>query len=448
MSENPRPPADPSPRRGIGLHWQILIGLTVGAIAGLVAGRIWAPDAQGSPHPDLIWFSTNIARPIGQIFLRLIFMVVIPLVFCALAVGVAGLGEMRRLGRVGGRSLLLTAVFSATSVAIAIGMVNFIQPGHGLSPRQQSELRERFKVEAGKHVENAKKSKPLRDALLDIIPRNPLQEMVGAIDNSSPGGGMVSVMFFALVFGAAMLVSGPKAAPLFAVLESGFDVCMKIIGFAMRLAPLGVAGLMFALTAELGLDILRILALFVLTAIAGLALHLFGTYGLALRLLAQRSPAAFFKGISDVMLTAFATASSNATLPTAMQAAEKKLGLRRNISNFVLTVGATANQNGTALFEGVTVLFLAQVFGVPLSIDQQLIVAAMCVLAGIGTAGVPGGSIPYIALILQTVNVPAESVALILGVDRLLDMCRTTVNVSGDLAIAACVDRLEKDNVT
>lgn len=444
MVDREKTEASPFSRRGMALHWKILLGLAIGAVAGLIAARLWPPDAAGNINPDLLWFSTNFARPIGQIFLRMIFMVVIPLVFCALAVGVAGLGEMRRLGRVGGRSLLLTAALSATSVVIALAMVNLIRPGDGLTAQQQTELRERFKTEAGKHVENAKKSKPLRDALLDIIPRNPLQEMVGAIDNSSPGGGMISVMFFALVFGGAMLVSGPKAAPLLAVLESGFDVCMKIIAFAMRLAPIGVAGLMFSLTAELGLEILRILMLFVLTAIGGLALHMFGTYGLALRVLANRSPTAFFRGISDVMLTAFATASSNATLPTAMQAAEQKLGLRRQISNFVLTVGATANQNGTALFEGVTVLFLAQVFGVPLSLDQQLIVAGMCVLAGIGTAGVPGGSIPYIALILQTVNVPAESIALILGVDRLLDMCRTTVNVSGDLAIAACVDRMEE----
>lgn len=443
MSSATESPTSAPVRRGLALHWQILLGLVLGAAGGLIAARIWPPDAAGQSHPDLQWFTSNIARPVGQIFLRLIFMVVIPLIFCALAVGVAGLGEMRRLGRIGGRSLLLTAVFSCISVLIAIGMVNLVRPGHGLSGEQRTELRERFVGEAGKHVENARKSKPLRDALLDIIPRNPLQEMVGAIDNSSPGGGLIAVMFFALVFGGAMLASGEKAAPLLAVLESGFEVCMKIIAFAMRLAPLGVAGLMFALTAELGTDILRILALFVVTSIAGLALQLFGTYGLAIILLAKRSAAAFFRDISEVMLTAFATASSNATLPTALAAAHNKLGLRKQISSFVLTVGATANQNGTALFEGVTVLFLAQVFGVPLSLDQQLIVAGMCMLAGIGTAGVPGGSIPYIALVLQTVSVPAESVALILGVDRLLDMCRTVVNVSGDLTIAACVDGME-----
>ncbi|MBI5864102.1 MAG: dicarboxylate/amino acid:cation symporter [Planctomycetes bacterium] len=436
------PPVAAHPR-GLALHWQILIGLLCGAVAGLIAGQVW-PAGAGDGRQRLLWFSANVAQPVGQIFLRLIFMVVIPLVFCALAVGVAGLGEIRKLGRVGGRTLLLTAVFSMISVIIAIGLVNLVKPGRGLSEQQQADLRTRFASEAGKAVEAAKQSKPLRDALLDIIPRNPLREMVGAIDNSSPGGGMLAVMFFALVFGAALLAAGPKGAPLVAVLDAGFEVCMKVIGFAMRLAPAGVAGLMFALTAELGLDILRVLAVFVLTAIAGLALHMFGTYGVALRWFAKRSPLEFFRGISDVMLTAFATASSNATLPTALRAAETRLRLRPQVSNFVLTVGATANQNGTALFEGVTVLFLAQVFGVPLSLEQQLVVAAMCVLAGIGTAGVPGGSIPYIAIVLQTVHVPAESVALILGVDRLLDMCRTTVNVSGDLAIAACVDQAER----
>jgi DAACS family dicarboxylate/amino acid:cation (Na+ or H+) symporter len=198
---------------------------------------------------------------------------------------------------------------------------------------------------------------------------------------------------------------------------------------------------MVALVADLGTEVLGILLRFVLTSLAGLALHMFGVYSLVLAVLAGLNPLRFFSRISEVILTAFGTSSSNATLPTALRVAWERLGLRREISNFVLTVGATANQNGTALYEGVTVLFLAQVFGVPLSLSDQLFVALMCVLGGIGTAGVPGGSLPYIALILQSVGVPAEGIGVIAGIDRLLDMCRTTVNVTGDLAIAACVDR-------
>lgn len=428
-------------RKGLALHWWILIGLLVGASAGLIASNVLPTAPDGKPHAGLVWFTTNIAKPIGKIFLRLIFMVVIPLVFCAIAGGVAGLGELRRLGRVGGLSLLYTVILSTISVLLAIGLMNTIKPGKQLSAAKQSELRERFASEAGKHVANAQKSKTAADALLDIIPANPLQEMVGALDGSSPGGGMLAVMFFALVFGAALLAGGQKAAPVLALMEGIFDACMRIIGFAMVLAPVGVAALMFAMTAELGLDILRVLLAFFLTGLLGLSLHFFGVYSLFLALVARMNPLTFFARISEVIVTALGTSSSNATLPTSLRVAEQRLGLRKHISNFVLTVGATANQNGTALYEGVVVLFLAQVFGVELTIGQQVSVALMCILGGIGTAGVPGGSLPYIAIVLQSVNVPPESIALILGVDRLLDMCRTVVNVGGDLAIAVAVDR-------
>jgi DAACS family dicarboxylate/amino acid:cation (Na+ or H+) symporter len=212
----------------------------------------------------------------------------------------------------------------------------------------------------------------------------------------------------------------------------------------MRLAPFGVAGLVFKLTATLGTEILGTLAWYVATVLAGLTLHMLGVYSLVVGLFARLSPWRFFSRISDAMVTAFATSSSNATLPTTLRVAERELGLRREISNFVLTVGATANQNGTALYEGVTVLFLAQVFGVDLSLTQQITVALLAILAGVGTAGVPGGSIPLVVVVLQTVHVPAEGIGIILGIDRLLDMCRTTLNVTGDIAIAACVDRTER----
>jgi DAACS family dicarboxylate/amino acid:cation (Na+ or H+) symporter len=218
---------------------------------------------------------------------------------------------------------------------------------------------------------------------------------------------------------------------------------MTIIGWAMRLAPLGVAGLVFSLTAVLGLDILSTLAWYVLTVVAGLVLHMFGTYPLVVAALGGLSPRRFFGRIGEILLTAFATSSSNATLPTTLRVAERNLGVRRDIASFVLTVGSTANQNGTALYEGVTVLFLAQVFGVHLDLTAQITVVVMSVLAGIGTAGVPGGSLPLVAILLQRVGVPPEGLGIILGVDRLLDMCRTTLNVTGDVAVAVCVNRAE-----
>lgn len=429
-------------RRGLALHWQILIGLVIGAAAGLIAGAALPRTAEGAVNPTLLWIAKNIAEPVGQIFLRLIFMVVIPLVFSALVLGVAGVGDLRRLGRIGGYTLLMTVVLSAISVAIALGLTNTVQPGSRLAPEQRAALREQYAAGAAGPIEQARKAKPVRDVLLDIIPRNPLQEAVGALDGSSPGGGMLAVMFFALVVGVTIALAPDKARPLTEVLEAIYDVCLRIVGFAMRLAPIGVAGLVFALAALLGFDILRTLAWYVVTVIAGLALHLFGVFSLVAALLARMRPREFFRKTSDALVTSFATSSSNATLPTSLRVAEENLRLRPDVARFVLTVGSTANQNGTALYEGVTVLFLAQVFGIELTLAQQAVVALLCILGGIGTAGVPGGSLPLVVLVLQTVGIPAEGIGIILGVDRVLDMCRTTVNVTGDLAIAASVNRL------
>ncbi len=232
---------------------------------------------------------------------------------------------------------------------------------------------------------------------------------------------------------------GPRTGPLVGVLEGLFDVSMVVIGWAMRIAPYGVACLLFSITSQLGGDILYALGRFVATAITGMVLQMVVVYSLAVWLIAGKSPLVFFRQISEAMLTAFSTSSSNATLPTALRVAHEKLDLPRDISQFVLTIGSTGNQNGTALYEGVVVLFLAQVFGVELSLGQQVTVVLMSVLAGVGTAGVPGGSIPLIVIVLQTVGVPGEGIGIILGIDRILDMCRTVLNVSGDLVLATCV---------
>jgi DAACS family dicarboxylate/amino acid:cation (Na+ or H+) symporter len=431
-----------SERRGLALHWQILIGLMAGAAAGLIARSLLRPDADGATHPKLEWLVRNVAEPLGEVFLRLIFMVVIPLVFSALSLAVAELGDLRRLGRLGLTTLLFTVLLSSISVAIGLCATSLVRPGDRMAEAQRAELRERFAGKLVAAVEQAQRAKSLRDTLVDIIPRNPLQEMVGSLDGSSPGGGMLAVMFFALAFGIAMSCTPERTGPLLAVLQGVFDTVMVVIRFAMRLAPIGVAGLMFKLTAVLGWEILTSLAWYVATVIGALGVHMFVVYPIVVATFARRSPRQFFSSISEAMLTAFATSSSNATLPTAIRVSEEKLGLRPQVARFVLTVGSTANQNGTALYEGVTVLFLAQVFGVELSMTQQIVVVLMSVLAGIGTAGVPGGSLPLVAIVLQSVGVPPEGIGIILGVDRLLDMCRTTLNVTGDIAVAACVDRV------
>jgi DAACS family dicarboxylate/amino acid:cation (Na+ or H+) symporter len=218
---------------------------------------------------------------------------------------------------------------------------------------------------------------------------------------------------------------------------------MKIIDLAMRLAPYGVAALIFTATSQLGFQIIAILAKYVFVVLLALAFHQFITYGIIIKLGAKRNPIEFFKGIVEVMLTAFSTSSSNATLPTSMRVSVENLGINRDISNFVLTIGSTANQNGTALYEGITVLFLAQFYGIELSVGQQVLVVLLAVLAGVGTAGVPGGSLPLVVLVLQQIGVPVEGIGVILGVDRILDMSRTVVNVTGDITLAAWVESAE-----
>lgn len=431
-------------RTQLALHWQILMGLVCGATAGLTARFLWPPLTIGQPNPRLAWVVDNVAQPIGQVFLRLILMVVVPLVFSALVLGVVGVGDVRKLGRMGLRALIYTLILSTASVLIGAGLTNLLRPGARLPADKVAELQQRFARGADETVTQARQAKSLRDTLLDLIPKNPLQEAVGALDGSSPGSGMLGVMVFAVAFGVALVLVPERTGPLIAVLEGLYDVVMKVIGLAMRLAPLGVAGLVFSLTAMLGVEILQTLAWYVLTVICGLVLQTFGVYSVVVGLLARMSPRQFFSRISEAMLTAFATSSSNATLPTSLRVAEEKLGISRKVASFVLTVGSSANQNGTALYEGVTVLFLAQVFGIELSWTQQFTVLLMAVLAGVGTAGVPGASLPLVVLVLQAAHVPGEAIGIIMGVDRLLDMCRSSVNVTGDMAIALCVDRAER----
>jgi DAACS family dicarboxylate/amino acid:cation (Na+ or H+) symporter len=432
-------------RRRVPLHTKILIGLLIGAALGLAVNetnrRVDLDAALGVS--GALASTLELAEVLGRIFLRLVLMVVLPLIVSALALGVLELGDVRRLGRVGVRTLLLTLVLSATSVTIGITLVNAIAPGRSLPQEQRESLQEKYSQRAALAEKQAKAAKPLLRTLLDIIPENPLQEMVGGLDGSSPGNGMLAVMFFSLMLGVALSLSPERTGVLVNLLEGLFDVSMVVIGMAMRLAPFCVACLVFSVTAQLGLEIVKTLAWFVGTVLLGLGLQMFVVYPLLLATVARRRPWQFFRDVSEAIFTAFGTSSSNATLPTALRVAQEDLGLPREIARFVLTIGATGNQNGTALYEGVVVLFLAQVFNVDLSVVQQVTVVLMSVLAGVGTAGVPGGSIPLIIVVLTSVGVPADGIGIILGIDRILDMCRTTLNVTGDLVLATCVARRE-----
>jgi len=438
----------PDKPKGLALHTRILIGLAVGVTAGVSVNY-----AFGGDHPRVAWVIDNITQPIGQLFLRLLLMIVVPLVFSSLVVGVAGIGDIRKLGRVGLKSFGYCLVISAISVAIGLTLANTIKPGKRIDPATSAALQQRYATDATKNVEAAKKSgavvSPLMQVVDTIVPSNPLASIAGVPSNPSTATSagtpnMLHLMFFALVIGIAItLIPVRVTAPLLRGLEALYEITAKIIEMIMKFAPYAVACLLFNNTARFGLDLLQALGWFVVTVLLGLSLHMFGVYSLSVYFLSRLSPIDFFRRIKTVILTAFSTSSSNATLPTALRISEENLGVPQEINSFVLTVGATANQNGTALYEGVTVLFLAQLAGVDLSLGQQLMVVYLAILGGIGTAGVPSGSIPFIIGVLVTIGVNPALIAIILGVDRILDMCRTTLNVVGDITAATYVARSE-----
>ncbi len=412
-------------------HYKLVIGL----IAGIVLGTLV------HPYQDVVWvqkINELLMVPVGQIFLRLLFMIVVPMVFSALVLGVYDLAKHQGVGKVASKTLLYTVIASTFSVLIGIGLVNFFQPGKGF--KVDTSLFETTKSNIETITQNAKSSKSFAQALVEVIPKNPLEAAVKALE-----GEMLALMFCALFFGFAFYLYQKNSEEkvelrIMAIFEEIFNASLKIVELAMKIAPVAVFAIVFNTAFRFGLSIFESLFYFSAVVVLGLLIQQFIVYSALLKFVAKRSPLKFFSDTKDVMLYAFSTSSSNACLPKSIETAETKLGLTPAVSRFVLTVGATANQNGTALFEGVTVLFLAQVFGVDLSTTQQLQVVLMCIIAGIGTAGVPGGSLPLIMIIMNGVGIPAEGIALILGVDRFLDMCRTTLNVSGDLVIAALVD--------
>lgn len=411
------------------LHTRMLIGFLVGTGAG-IAANFFAADAGWLE--GLIGYVTD---PVGQLFLRLLFMLVIPLVFSALILGVVEIGDPRSLGRIGGKTLLWILVVTTFAVTIGLVMVNLLEPGRGLPPEVGEQLLAEASERAGEIAARREGISGIA-LLLNIVPRNPVA--------AAANGDLIAVMFFALMFGiAATVVQSDGTRSFVGAVQGVYDICLKLIGWIIELAPYAVAALLFSITAKLGVDVLVQLARFVGTVLLALGIHFFVVFPLLLRFVGGVSPLAFFRGAEPALLTAFSTSSSSATLPTTLAVTEERLGVPRRVARFVCTLGATANMNGTALFEGVTVLFLAQFFGVELSLVQQVTILALCILGGIGAAGVPGGSLPVIAMILAMFGIPPEGIGLILGVDRLLDMCRTVVNVGGDMVGSVVIARSE-----
>ena len=417
--------------KGVKLHTKILLGLLIGAVIGIAANQLLGGD-----HPTVAWVNRYLAGPVGQIFLRMLFMIVIPLVFASISLGVAGLGDLRKAGRVGGKAV--TYFFLSTALAATLGLVivSAVRPGESLDPAVRESLLQQYASDASSRVEAAATSTFGIGTLVNIVTRNPFRS---AVDLD-----LLGIIFFALMFGAALTqIPSERARPMLGFLEALNDIVIKIVGFAMHLAPFGVAALIFGVTSVFGFHLLKPLAAYVVVVIGALLVHALVNLSLILRFLVGISPRLFFSRIRDALVTAFSTSSSSGTLPTALAVAEQKLGIPPQIAGFVLPLGSTMCMNGTALFEGITVIFLCQVFGVDLSLGQMVVVMLMAVITAIGAAGVPGGSIPLLVGILTMFGVPGEGIAIVLGVDRILDMSRTTVNVWGDLTATAFVAKSE-----
>ena len=417
--------------KGLPLHTKILLGLLVGAVLGVLANTQLGPT-----HPLVVNVEKYLANPIGQIFLNLLFMIVIPLVFASIALGVAGLGDLKQVGRVGGKTLGYFLVTTALAATLGLIAVRFFEPGGSLSPEIRAELLQAYSGDAATKMQAAATSTFGIQTLINVVTRNPVKSAV-ELD-------LLGIIFFGLMFGAALTMIAPeKARPMLAWLEALNEIVIKIVEIAMKLAPYGVAGLIFGVTSRFGFALLKPLGSYILVVVGALLLHVIITISLIVRFGVGMSPLKFYGRIRASIATAFSTSSSSATLPTNLAVAEQNLGVPPHIAGFVLPLGATMCMNGTALFEGVTVLFLSQVFGLHLSLGSMVIVMVMVVITAVGAAGVPGGSIPLLVGVLTMFHIPAEAIAIILGVDRILDMSRTTVNVIGDMSATAWIAKTE-----
>ncbi len=406
----------------------IFLALLIGGAAGIAANSF----AGGSE--TLLWTIRNVTEPIGQVWLRMLFMVVVPLIFSTMALGVLNLGQVRSLGKVLGKTFGFFVLGTAIAASIGLFLVNTVRPGDGLPKELVDQVMNEYQGEA--ETRRARLQGFGVQTFVNIVPRNPVE--------AAATGDYLALIFFAVIFGVGLSrVPERQQKPVADLLDGIAEITIRIIGLVMQLAPIGVAMLVFSTASRFGLSLLKALALYVIVVAGGLLIHMLLALGLIVRTVGRMNPVDFFRTIWPIMLTAFSTSSSSATLPTSMRVSELRLGVPRSITGFVLPLGATANMHGTALFEGVTVLFLAQVFGVELPIGSQITVILLSVITAVGTAGVPGGSLPLLAMVLETVGVPGQGIAIVLGVDRLLDMCRTTLNVVGDVVSALCVAQTE-----
>ena len=416
------------------LYTKILIGLFAGAGAGAIANL-----------GEITWLQNLFSNlePIGTAFINLITMIVIPLVVASLLVGTASLGDLRKLGRIGGKTVAFYMTTTAISVVIGLGLANIIKPGAGVSETTRDELAARYGGDAMARMDLADQAPGWVETLMSIIPRNPVQA-AAEMD-------LLSLIFFTMAFGAALTVVAPARRDAVLNFFHGInDASMALINWIMELAPYAVFVLIAAVVSNFGFDLLQSLLVYTFVVVLGLMMHAFGTYGLILRFFAKLRPSRFYKKIAAVPLLAFSTSSSNATLPLTIETSKDELGVSDEVASFVLPLGATINMDGTALYQAVAVMFIAQIYGIDLSLADQLIVVLTATLASVGAAGVPSAGIITLIIVLNSVGMGQHvqaGIALILGVDRILDMIRTSVNVTGDLTCSAFIARTEGESL-
>lgn len=451
MSEPKTSPGADGGKPGLQLHTKILIGMVIGSLAALVAKQ-WmvGPDAVISLFADqaaLLEFGARWVEPLGQLFIRAIILTVVPLVFTSIATGMHSLGNPSDLGRLGGRTIVIFMSTAFVGACLATGLYMLFEPGAAISPETRDLLAAQFSDEAAKKVADADQARAYFSGsalqiLVGLVPENIVLSMTSNRD-------LLKVILFALAFGVSLtLIPAQRSAPVAAVLEGINDAMIKLIGVLMKLAPIGVAALVFMVVAKFGVDVLVALALYTGVVLLALLAHLLLVLAPLLRLASDWKPIAFIKAMREVWITAFSTSSSAATLPTTIRVAEEQLNVPRPIAGFVLPLGATINMDGTTIYQVIAVHFVAQVWGVPLDASACLTLILVAMLMAIGAAGVPGGVIPLLYVVMVTVGIPepvvGAGIALILGMDRILDMCRSAINVVGDSTTAVVVAHLER----
>jgi Na+/H+-dicarboxylate symporter len=403
------------------LHTKILLGLLLGVLFGLLANRFGFSD-----------YVFTYIKPIGTAFIRLISMVVGPLVFASLLVGTTSLGDIRKLGRIGAKTMTYYIVTTVIAIAIGLLLANAFKPGAGLSQEARTKLIQSSSQKLGAQIETNLKKLGIMDLLLNIIPTNPVEAFVES--------DMLQIIFLALMAGLCLsLIPSERSRPVISLFQGINDLTIQVVHIIMKIAPYGVFALMSAVIADFGLGILLVLLKYSLVVLAGLILHMGIVYSVAIKTLSKQTVRTFFRGIRPAQLIAFSSSSSNATLPATMECTEKNLGVPAEICSFTLPLGATINMDGTALYQGVATVFIAQVYGMSLTASQQLTIILTALLASIGTAGIPAAGVITLAIVLDSVGVPLEGIGIILGVDRILDMCRTVVNITGDASCAVIV---------